>query len=114
MLGAVVSTTVTSNEPLSPRPPPSVTVQLTVVVPREKVEPEAGAQVGVGATASSSSVAVAFQATVAPAGDVASACRSAGRWIVGGVLPMTLTWKVIALLPVRPVTPNRDHISEKR
>src|SRR5258706_100429 len=55
--GAVVSLTVTWNEPDVVRPPPSVTLQFTVVVPRAKVEPDAGAQGGVGAGASSASVA---------------------------------------------------------
>ena len=42
-VGAVLNT-VTLKEPEAVRPPESVTVQLTVVVPIAKVEPEAGAQ----------------------------------------------------------------------
>ena len=38
-----VLVTVTVNEPVAVRPPESVTVQFTVVVPSAKVEPEAGA-----------------------------------------------------------------------
>ena len=42
-LGALL-VTVTVNEPLAVRPPLSVTVQLTVVVPIGKVDPDSGLQ----------------------------------------------------------------------
>ena len=59
--GGVVSSTVTVNDPLSPRGgvPESVTVQLTVVVPSGKVCGDGGLQLGVGSGSSSASVAVA-------------------------------------------------------
>ena len=45
--GAVVSITITENEADPVRPPESVALQVTFVVPRWKVFPESGAQVGV-------------------------------------------------------------------
>src|SRR5438552_4125930 len=113
-VGGVVSETLTRNDPLSCNPPLSVTEHWTVVMPITKVEPEVGAHVGVGGGTSSASLALAVHETVAPAGEVASAERSPGKWSVGGVLPTTLTWNVIAVLPVRPVAPRRDQSIVKR
>jgi hypothetical protein len=47
MVGACVSFTVTVKEQLAELPFASLTEQLTVVVPFEKVDPDAGLQVGV-------------------------------------------------------------------
>ena len=57
-VGAVVSATVTANEPLAVFPAASRAVQVTVVVPSAKVEPEAAEHVTVGA-GSTTSVALA-------------------------------------------------------
>ena len=46
--GAVVSSTVTVNEPLALLPEASVAVQVTVAVPSGKVEPDAGEQTTAG------------------------------------------------------------------
>jgi hypothetical protein len=105
---------VTLNEPLAVRPPLSVTLQFTVVVPRAKVEPDAGLQVGVGGGASSASVAVAVNEAEAPAGPTASRVRSVGRLRCGGVFGTTSMTKSIEVDPVRPgvgrpVAPVRVH-----
>src|SRR5436190_8943275 len=97
--GAVVSDTTTSNEPVSCSPPPSVTLQSTVVVPSPNVDPDAGTQVGVGAVTSSASVALAVQVTTAPAAEVASAEMSDGRTRVGGVFSLALRTKVTVGVP---------------
>jgi len=83
-IGGVVSCTVTVNDAVLVLPAASVAVHITVVVPNEKVEPEAGEHV-TGIEPSKLSVAVAVYATVAPAGDVASAVIGAGTVIDGGV-----------------------------
>ena len=57
--GDVVSAIEIVKVPLADRPPPSVTEQETVVVPRAKVEPDAGEQTGVGSGLSSASTALA-------------------------------------------------------
>jgi hypothetical protein len=64
MTGASVSLTVTVNEQLEVLPLPSSAVQVTVVVPTEKLEPDAGTQVTVGAGLQLS-VAVAVKLTTA-------------------------------------------------
>ena len=58
-VGGCVSLTVTVNEQLAVLPDASLTVQVTVVVPFENVEPDAGIQVGVP-TPEQLSVAVAL------------------------------------------------------
>ena len=67
-VGAAVSTTVTVNAPVVVRPPPSVTVQLTVVAPSSKKDGLAAEHVGVGSGSSSASVALAANRTEAPPG----------------------------------------------
>ena len=51
--GAVVSTTVTWNEPPAERPPRSVTEQETVEVPMDRTQPATGVHVGIGSGSSS-------------------------------------------------------------
>ena len=108
-----MSRTVTWNEPDVVRPPLSVALQFTVVVPRAKVEPDAGLQVGIGAVASSASVAVAVYDAGTPAGPTASSVRSVGRLRRGGVFT-TSTTNSIEVDPLRPgvgkpVVPVRVH-----
>jgi hypothetical protein len=64
-------------------PAASTAEQLTVVVPRAKVEPDAGEQVTTGFVGFAS-LAVAVKVTIAPVALVASAVMSAGRLSVGG------------------------------
>lgn len=97
MVGGVVSTTLTANEPVACFPLASVAVQLTVVDPIGKAEPEAGLQLTPG-LASTMSLAVAEKPTVAPALLVASAVIVPGRFNVGGVVSTTVTVKVAAAL----------------
>jgi hypothetical protein len=75
--GAVVSTTLTSNESLAVLPAESAAVQSTVVVPSANVEPEIGVQPNVGA-GSTTSTAEAGYVTTAPAALVASTVMSSG------------------------------------
>ena len=84
-VGAVVSRTVTVNEPLAVLLCASVALHCTVVVPIAKVEPERGLQV-TGTGPSTSSLADAEYVTVAPAAEVASAVMFAGSVRTGGVL----------------------------
>ena len=96
--GAVVSCTVTSKLLLPVLPAASVAVQVTVVVPRPKVEPEAGAHV-TGTLPSTRSVALAVKVTTAPDGPVASIpVMFAGTVTAGAVVSWTVTVKL--LLPV--------------
>jgi hypothetical protein len=87
-VGAVVSLTVTVKLPFAVLPDESVAEQLTVVVPRGKVEPEAGVHVTVTAP-STSSVAVAVYVTTAPDELVASTVMLDGRERVGAVVSAT-------------------------
>src|SRR5258708_1889104 len=83
-VGGVVSTTVTVKLPLAV-PVTAVAVQLTVVVPRAKVEPDAGVQEIVAL-----SVAVTVNETAAPLGPVASAVMFAGSVSTGPLDTVTL------------------------
>jgi hypothetical protein len=96
-VGAVVSTTVTSNVPLSPRPPESVTEHATVVVPSGRTSPAAGLQVGTGSGSSSASAAeTPDQAAVQPPTVSPSIVTSSGRLRTGAVLPTTSSSNVTA------------------
>src|SRR2546428_318521 len=97
--GGVVSTTVTVKLAVPVLPCASLAVQVTVAVPRAKVEPETGAQV-TATVPSTLSVAFALNVTMAPDGPVASFVMLAGALIVGGVLSCTLTVCVaVAMFP---------------
>ena len=85
MVGGVVSSTVTWNDPVAVLPDASVALHDTVVVPKANVEPEVGVQVTVG-EAGLASAAVAVQVATAPAGLVASWVTPAGSDNVGGVV----------------------------
>jgi hypothetical protein len=84
-VGGFVSTTVTSKLPVSLLPASSDAVQVTVVDPREKVEPDEGSQDGV-TVGSMSSVADTSKVTSAPAGDMASTVIGPGTVTTGGVV----------------------------
>lgn len=90
MVGGVVSTTLTVNEPVLCFALASVALQLTVVEPSGKDEPEAGVQLTVG-LGSTMSLADAENPTVAPALLVASAVTVPGRFKVGAVVSVTVT-----------------------
>src|SRR6478609_5456894 len=95
--------TVTVNEPLALRPPLSVTVQFTVVVPIGNVEPDAGVQIA-GIDPSSTSLPAATNGTAAPAPLVAGVVMFAGGVNVGGLF-CTVTVKVfVAVRPPESVT----------
>src|SRR5258708_34416667 len=93
--GGVVSTTVTVKLPLAV-PVTAVAVQLTVVVPRAKVEPDAGVQEIVAL-----SVAVTGNETAAPLGPVASAVMFAGSVSTGPLdtVPWNVPTPLLALAP---------------
>jgi hypothetical protein len=99
VVGAVVSLTVTVNEPLAVLPLVSETEQLTVVVPSGNVEPEAGVQLTVREP-STRSVAVAVNDTTLPAALVASTVMFGGSVNVGAVVSLTVT--VNDAVPVLP------------
>ena len=88
-VGAVVSTTVTLNDPLDVLFESSVAVQVTGVVPSGKVLPDAGTQATVG-VGSPPSVAVAVNVAVAPVGPVASTVWLAGTVNAGAVVSTAL------------------------
>src|SRR4051812_21386156 len=69
--------TVTVNDPVAFRPPLSVTVQSTVVVPRWNVEPDAGTQTA-AIDPCSMSLPFAVNVTTAPAALVAGVVMFAG------------------------------------
>jgi hypothetical protein len=93
-LGAVVSCTVTLNDLLVWRPPESVALQVTWVVPSGKTEPEVFVQLTAGGFGSWASVAVAVNVTTAPLADVASTVMFDGTVTTGGVFVlMTVTVK---------------------
>jgi hypothetical protein len=104
MTGAVVSRTVTVNEPVPVLPAASVAEQFTVVVPRANVDPDAFEQVTVGLVGFAS-LAVAVYVTTAPALLVASAVTSAGRLSCGGVVSQLTTFHDAARLPSRERVP---------
>src|ERR687894_271249 len=91
-VGAVLSCTMTLNEPVASFPAASVAEQLTVVVPSGNVEPEAGSHV-TGTEPSTASVAVtAAYVTSAPCGLVASAAGGADGSVNSGfVVSCTMT-----------------------
>jgi hypothetical protein len=91
--------TVTLNDPDAELPALSVAEQVTVVVPRGKVEPEAGLQV-TGTEPSTGSEAEAVNLTTAPLALVAGTVMSDGSVKLGGVLSTTFTLKEAE--PVRP------------
>src|SRR5436309_11830887 len=90
IVGGVVSTTVTVNEPCAVLLCASVAVHCTVVVPRGNVDPDAGLQV-TATEPSTISAEVALKLTAAPPGPVASAVRLAGSESTGGVVSRTVT-----------------------
>ena len=91
--GAEVSLTATSKVPDVRLPAASTAEQVTVVVPSPKTSPEAWSQ-ETGTSPSTASLAEAEKPTLAPPGPVASAVRSPGRTRAGGVVSLTVTWKV--------------------
>jgi hypothetical protein len=82
--GAVVSTTVTVKLADPVLPAASVAAHVTVVAPREKLEPEAGLQLGVSGPPGTS-LAVAVKVTTSPPGPVASTVMSSGTSTTGGI-----------------------------
>src|SRR3954469_20145276 len=82
--GAVVSCTRTRNDACPVRPPESVAVQVTVVVPSGNLAPDAGEQLAAICPSTASVAVVAAYVTAAPVRDVASATMSAGTWTSGG------------------------------
>ena len=91
-IGGVVSSTVTWKEPVAMLPAASVAEHVTVVIPKENVEPEGGSQEGV-MDPSTMSVANALKVAVAPEGPVASFVNSPGKESNGGVVSRTVTVK---------------------
>ena len=91
-IGGVVSTTVTRNAPVAALPAASETEQLTVVMPKGKIDPEAGAQVGTSPP-STRSEALTEYVTTAPEGPVASTLNAPGSARAGGVVSRTVILK---------------------
>jgi len=91
--GAVVSTTVTSNEPLVELPWLSVAPQSTEVVASANADPDDGTQL-VATGPSTASVADAVKLTAAPSAPVASAVVLPGSVSDGPVLSATVTTNV--------------------
>src|SRR4029450_4535493 len=81
-VGALVSPTVTVNDPLPVFPAASVDVQFTVVAPRGRSDPARGAQL-TDVAPSTRSVAVDVKLKVAPVALVASTVAFAGTVTVG-------------------------------
>lgn len=84
-VGAVVSRTVTVNEPLPVLPAASVELQFTVVAPGANVEPEAGAHANAGLPLTAS-LALAANVTTWPAALVASTTMGEGSDSAGAVV----------------------------
>src|SRR5690349_17759525 len=99
MIGAVLSVTVTGNEPEARLPAASVALHCTVVVPNANVEPDAGVHVTTG-EAGLASVALAAHVATAPLGPVASTETAAGRLNVGGVESQPTTVPDTGTVPV--------------
>src|SRR5215212_1365898 len=93
MAGAVVSCTVTRNEPVFVCSLESVAVQVTVVEPKLNRLPEAGVH-STGTLPSTRSTAVTENVTVAPLAEVASTVISAGRERIGASGSITFTKKL--------------------
>src|SRR6185436_14365116 len=89
-LGAVVSPTVTVNDPRPVFPAASVDVQLTVVAPRGKSAPLAGVQL-TDVVPSTRSVALDVKLKFAPVALVASTVAFAGTVTLGAVVSPTVT-----------------------
>jgi hypothetical protein len=112
--GGVVSTTVTSNDPVPVLRWSSVAEQPTSTVPRAKVLPDGGTQM-TGTSRSTTSEAVTEKVTTAPPGPVASSVMSLGMASTGAVRSDTSTEKVevrslpaasVALQVTRVATPS--------
>ena len=106
MRGAVVSTTVTTNDECPEFPWPSEALQVTVVLPSGNVEPDTGRHLMAAGVSgpSTRSLAEVVKVTTAPAGPLASRVRSAGTVTEGGVVSPTVTWKeALPLLPLLSV-----------
>jgi hypothetical protein len=88
--GGVVSTTETLNVRVVALPALSVTLHVTLAVPRPKVVPERGVHVGVSGP-STASVADAVKVTAAPEAPVASALNDDGTVNTGPVVSRTKT-----------------------
>src|SRR5437870_2771824 len=88
--GAVVSTTVMTNDLLSLLLWVSVAVQVTVVGPRGKFEPDGRSQF-TGRAPSTRSIADTVYVTVAPDAVAASWLNDAGTVIAGAVVSATFT-----------------------
>ena len=95
--GAVVSTTVTSNDPDVVWPWLSVAVQSTGLVPRGNVAPEAGAH-SMSTWSSAASVPVTSYSTDAPSALVASTIWSSGSWSSGATVSATVIANVFWLV----------------
>ena len=90
--GGVVSTTVTVNAQLLDRPPLSVAVQTTLLVPKRKPVPEGGTHVtGTGAPEESTAVTVNVTGVRPP---VHSATTLGGQVIIGSSTRRTVTVKL--------------------
>jgi hypothetical protein len=102
-VGAVVSRTVTVNEPLAWFWRESVAVQVTVVVATGNMDPDVGLHDGV-TLPSTVSEAVAVKVTAAPLAPVASTVTGAGSDSVGFVVSSTVTVKEpLAWFPLESV-----------
>jgi hypothetical protein len=107
--GAVVSRTVTLNEPGSDVfPCESVAVQVTVVVPTPKVLPEDGEQ-SAAKVPSTRSFPVAENETASPPGPVASVVMFPGTDTDGFVVSCTVTLN--EALPVLPEPSVAEHVT---
>ena len=100
--GAVVSTTVTANEPVALAPAVSVASHAIVVVPRPRRSPGAGVQSTAGSGSSSVSVAVATNAAVQPPVVLPSTVVLPGRSSSGAAFAAT-DRTICARVP--PLTP---------
>ena len=89
-VGAVVSCTVTSKDPLLVLPWASVAEHVTVVSPSGNASPEVASQSGV-TEPSTASLALAPNVTAAPVDPVASTVMSPGSVSVGAVVSCTVT-----------------------
>src|SRR5919108_5338616 len=112
--GAVVSTTVTVNDPLSCRPPVSIATHETAVEPSRKNEPEARVQTGDGSGSSSASTAQAVKATVAPPTALPSTLMSPGTVSSGAVLSggASLATSRYTVVDVAPLNVPRSPVDE--
>ena len=111
--------TVTVNEPFAVRPPLSVTVQLTVVVPIGNVEPDGGTHTA-AIEPSCGSLPFAVNVTTAPSALVANLVMLAGGVKLGPLLvtvtvnepfavrpPLSVTVQFTVVVPIAKVEPER-------